>query len=191
VTSLITGATSPWERQKAQDSFAAATIKCSVPTYSRPARHRPERPSHGYFLELGGCPAQMSGGKSSSRLQKEEAVTFDVATWPGSVTDKVQQFLVRRHEGTSCDANWLEEDVIRKQRRDYMRRWRRENPALARSKGQSQKSAAIKTQARNTQLRVKFGITREQYEACALLSTIGVPSVRRAELGAERLARRP
>jgi len=53
VTSLITGATSPWERQKAQDSFAAGDdqVLCANILAAGTAIDL-SAASHGYFLEL-------------------------------------------------------------------------------------------------------------------------------------------
>lgn len=53
--------------------------------------------SHGYFLELDWLPA--NNVQAASRLvslEKDEPVTFDIATWVGSVDDKVQRILLRR-----------------------------------------------------------------------------------------------
>jgi SNF2 family DNA or RNA helicase len=53
--------------------------------------------SHGYFLELDWLPANnIQAANRLVSLQKDEPVTFDVCTWPGSVDDKVQRVLLRR-----------------------------------------------------------------------------------------------
>jgi SNF2 family DNA or RNA helicase len=57
--------------------------------------------SHGYFLELDWLPASnIQAANRLVSLQKDEPVTFDVCTWPGSVDDKVQRILLRRTQET-------------------------------------------------------------------------------------------
>jgi SNF2 family DNA or RNA helicase len=57
--------------------------------------------SHGYFLELDWLPANnIQAANRLVSLQKDEPVTFDVCTWPGSVDDKVQRILLRRTQET-------------------------------------------------------------------------------------------
>jgi SNF2 family DNA or RNA helicase len=57
--------------------------------------------SHGYFLELDWLPANnIQAANRLVSLQKDEAVTFDICTWPGSVDDKVQRILLRRTQET-------------------------------------------------------------------------------------------
>lgn len=53
--------------------------------------------SHGYFLELDWVPG--SNVQAANRLvsmMKDEPVTFDICTMPGSVDDRVQRILLRR-----------------------------------------------------------------------------------------------
>ena len=53
--------------------------------------------SHGYFLELDWVPGNNT--QAANRLVsmgKDEPVTFDVVTWPGSVDDAVQRILLTR-----------------------------------------------------------------------------------------------
>jgi SNF2 family DNA or RNA helicase len=58
--------------------------------------------SHGYFLELDWLPANnIQAANRLVSLQKDEPVTFDVCTWPGSVDDKVQRILLRRSQETA------------------------------------------------------------------------------------------
>jgi SNF2 family DNA or RNA helicase len=53
--------------------------------------------SHGYFLELDWLGTNnLQAANRLVSMQKAEAVTFDVCTWPGSHDDRVQQVLVRR-----------------------------------------------------------------------------------------------
>lgn len=52
---------------------------------------------HGYFLELDWVPGNNT--QAANRLVsmgKDEPVTFDVVTWPGSVDDAVQRILLTR-----------------------------------------------------------------------------------------------
>jgi SNF2 family DNA or RNA helicase len=53
--------------------------------------------SHGYFLELDWVPGNNT--QAANRLiaiGKNEPVTMDICTWPGSVDDRVQKVLLRR-----------------------------------------------------------------------------------------------
>jgi SWI/SNF-related matrix-associated actin-dependent regulator of chromatin subfamily A-like protein 1 len=53
--------------------------------------------SHGYFLELDYVPANnVQAANRLISMEKEEKVTFDVVTWPGSDDDRVQKILLRR-----------------------------------------------------------------------------------------------
>lgn len=53
--------------------------------------------SHGYFIELDWVPANnMQAANRLVAIGKDEKVTIDVATMPGSVDDRVQRVLVRR-----------------------------------------------------------------------------------------------
>jgi hypothetical protein len=53
--------------------------------------------SHGYFLELDFVPG--NNEQAASRLislQKDEPVTMDICTWPGTVDDGVQRTIIRK-----------------------------------------------------------------------------------------------
>jgi SNF2 family DNA or RNA helicase len=53
--------------------------------------------SHAYFLELDWVPGNnVQAANRLISMDKQEPVTADVVTWPGSADDKVQQVLVRR-----------------------------------------------------------------------------------------------
>jgi len=53
--------------------------------------------SHGYFLELDWVPGNnMQAANRLVSMMKDEPVTFDICTWPGSVDDRVQRTLLRR-----------------------------------------------------------------------------------------------
>jgi hypothetical protein len=53
--------------------------------------------SHGYFLELDWVPGNnMQAANRLVSMAKREKVTFDIATWPGSIDDAVQRVLLRR-----------------------------------------------------------------------------------------------
>lgn len=53
--------------------------------------------SHGYFLELDWLPANnVQAANRLVSLDKDEPVTFDICTMPGSVDDRVQRILLRR-----------------------------------------------------------------------------------------------
>lgn len=53
--------------------------------------------SHGYFLELDWVPGNnVQAANRLVSMDKDEPVTFDICTWPGSVDDRVQRILLRR-----------------------------------------------------------------------------------------------
>lgn len=53
--------------------------------------------SHGYFLELDWVPGNnLQAANRLVAIGKQEKVTMDVCTWPGSVDDRVQNVLLRR-----------------------------------------------------------------------------------------------
>lgn len=95
---MITGATRQAQRVAIQDDFrhnrlqvVGANILAAGTAIDLSAA------SHGYFLELdwvSGNNAQAANRLVS--MDKKELVTFDVATWPGSVDDRIQKVLLRR-----------------------------------------------------------------------------------------------
>lgn len=95
---LITSDTPPKKREQVQASFregktqvVAANILAAGTAIDLSAA------SHGYFLELDWVPGNnMQAANRLISMTKTEPVTFDVATWPGSVDDRVQRVLVRR-----------------------------------------------------------------------------------------------
>lgn len=55
--------------------------------------------SHGYFLELDWVPGNnVQAANRLISMDKTEAVTFDITTWPGSADDRVQRILLRRSQ---------------------------------------------------------------------------------------------
>jgi superfamily II DNA or RNA helicase len=94
----ITGDTSPKKREKVQTDFRegktqviAANILAAGTAIDLSAA------SHAYMVELDWVPGNnMQAVNRLVSLQKQEPVSVDVVTWPGSVDDRVQRVLTRR-----------------------------------------------------------------------------------------------
>lgn len=95
---LITGKQSLRERARVQDDFragrtrvVAANIQAAGTAIDLSAA------SQAYFLELSWVPGDnLQAANRLISLEKHEPVSADVATWPGSVDDRVQNVLIRR-----------------------------------------------------------------------------------------------
>lgn len=97
-TELITGKTSPAQRERVQENFRKGLtqivigniISCGTAIDLSSA-------SHAYFLELDWVSGNnVQAANRLVSMEKQEKVTVDVVTWPGSIDDKVQQVLIRR-----------------------------------------------------------------------------------------------
>ena len=95
---LITGATPARERERVLTDFregrlqvvGANILAAGTATDMSAARH-------GYFLELCWVPGvNVQAANRLVSMEKDDPVTFDVCTWPGSTDDRVQQVLVKR-----------------------------------------------------------------------------------------------
>lgn len=94
----ITGATSPAERQRIQQAFREGRIQVVIANIAAAgtaidlsAAH------HGYFLELDWVPGNnIQAANRLVSLQKNEPVSIDVVTSPGTVDDAVQKIVLRR-----------------------------------------------------------------------------------------------
>jgi SWI/SNF-related matrix-associated actin-dependent regulator 1 of chromatin subfamily A len=97
-TDLIIGGASQATRTRVQKEFREGTLQviCANIMAAGTAIDLSSA-SHGYFLELdwlSGNNAQAANRLIS--MDKDEPVTFDICTWPGSVDDAIQRVLVRR-----------------------------------------------------------------------------------------------
>jgi len=95
---LINGATPAAERERIQSQFRAGMIQVVLANILAAGTAIDlSAASHGYFLELDWLGANnMQAANRLVSLQKNEPVTFDVCTAPGTVDERVQQVLVRR-----------------------------------------------------------------------------------------------
>lgn len=95
---VLNGDTPQRERSEIQDDFHAG--RCQVVVANILAAGTAidlSAASHGYFLELDWLPANnVQAANRLVSMQKDEPVTFDVCTMPGTVDDRVQRVLVRR-----------------------------------------------------------------------------------------------
>jgi SNF2 family DNA or RNA helicase len=95
---VINGSTSPKRRVEILDDFRqgrtrvlCANIQTAGTAIDLSAA------SHGFFLELSWLPADnVQAAFRMVAMGKDEKVTADVATWPGSADDAVQSVLMRR-----------------------------------------------------------------------------------------------
>lgn len=95
---VITGATSATQRQLIQDDFLAGKIQIVVANIlAAGAGIDLSAANHGYFLELDWLPSNnMQAANRLVSMQKDEKVSMDVCTWPGSADDYIQRVLLRR-----------------------------------------------------------------------------------------------
>ena len=99
--SLITGATPNKERQSIMAEFKAGVCQVVIGQIIAAGTSIDlSAASHGYFLELDYVPG--NNEQAANRLvnmQKQDPVTFDIVTWPGTMDDKVQRTLMRKVSG--------------------------------------------------------------------------------------------
>ena len=98
VSALITGDTLSRQREFVQEQFRSGMFQvvCANVLAAGTAIDL-SAASHGYFLELDWTPGNNT--QAANRLvsmEKQEPVTFDVVTWPGSTDDRVQRVLLRQ-----------------------------------------------------------------------------------------------
>lgn len=98
VAEVINGDTSPKRKELVQDHFRSGVTQviCANIMTAGTAIDL-SAASHGYFLELDWVPG--NNEQAANRLvnlQTGEPVTIDVATWPGTIDDRIQRVLMRR-----------------------------------------------------------------------------------------------
>ena len=95
---LITGETSQAHRVKIQEEFALGILDVVVGQIRACGTAIDlSAASHAYFLELDWVPGNnLQAANRLIAIGKDEKVTADVCTWPGSVDDRVQKVLLRR-----------------------------------------------------------------------------------------------
>lgn len=97
-TELITGKTMPVQREKIQNNFRDGLTQVVVGNImSCGTAIDLSSASHGYFLELDWVSGNnVQAANRLVSMMKNEKVTIDVATVPGTIDDGVQQVLMRR-----------------------------------------------------------------------------------------------
>lgn len=97
-TELITGKTTPVQRERIQNNFRNGLTQTVVGNIlSCGTAIDLSSASHGHFLELDWVSGNnVQAANRLVSMEKMEGVTFDVATWPGSFDDRVQNVLMRR-----------------------------------------------------------------------------------------------
>lgn len=95
---LLNGSTSTTRRVEIQDNFRHGKSKVVVANIAAAGTAIDlSAASHGFFLELDWVPGNnMQAANRLVSMQKDEPVTFDIVTWPGSIDDRVQRVLIRR-----------------------------------------------------------------------------------------------
>ncbi len=95
---LLTGKTSPTQRERIQKSFREGLTDVVVGNILAAGTAIDlSAASHGFFLELDWLPSNnVQAANRLVSLDKAEPVTYDVVTWPGSHDDRVQRVLIRR-----------------------------------------------------------------------------------------------
>lgn len=95
---LLNGDTSSSTRQLIQDEFRAGKTQVVVANIAAAGTAIDlSAASHGFFLELDWVPGNnMQAANRLVSMQKDEPVTFDICTMPGSIDDRVQRVLIRR-----------------------------------------------------------------------------------------------
>jgi SNF2 family DNA or RNA helicase len=97
-TEIINGKTSPKQRELIQENFkngltqivAGNIMACGTAIDLSAA-------NHAWMMEMDWVPANnVQAANRLVSMMKDEKVTVDVVTWPGSMDDRVQQVLVRR-----------------------------------------------------------------------------------------------
>lgn len=95
---LITGDTPERKREEIQKAFREGRLQviCANIMAAGTAIDLSEA-SHAYFIELDWVPGNnMQAANRLVSMEKQEKVSADVVTWPGSADDRVQRVLMRR-----------------------------------------------------------------------------------------------
>jgi len=94
----ITGETTMPRRQAVQDSFRTGATQVVVANIMAAGTAIDlSAASHAYFLELDWVPGNnMQAASRLVSVTKQEKVTVDAVTWPGSVDERVQRVLMQR-----------------------------------------------------------------------------------------------
>lgn len=97
-TELITGKTTPVQREKIQNNFRSGLTQVIVGNImSCGTAIDLSSASHGHFIELDWVSGNnVQAANRLVSMEKKEKVTIDVATVPGTIDDGVQQVLMRR-----------------------------------------------------------------------------------------------
>jgi SWI/SNF-related matrix-associated actin-dependent regulator 1 of chromatin subfamily A len=100
---LITGATSATQREHIQQDFREGRTQVVVANVLAAGTAIDlSAARHGYFLELDWVPGNnLQAANRLVNMDKDDKVTFDIATWPGSADDRVQKILLRRAQELS------------------------------------------------------------------------------------------
>jgi SNF2 family DNA or RNA helicase len=95
---LLNGGTAARERQEIQDDFRKGLLQAVVANIQAAGTAIDlSAASHGFFLELWWVGSDnLQAANRLVSMQKDEPVTFDIVTWPGSIDDRVQRVLLRR-----------------------------------------------------------------------------------------------
>jgi SWI/SNF-related matrix-associated actin-dependent regulator 1 of chromatin subfamily A len=95
---LLIGETSQAKRVAIQEQFALGMIDVIVGQIRACGTAIDlSAASHGYFLELDWVPGNnLQAANRLVAIGKDEPVTMDICTWPGSIDDRVQKVLLRR-----------------------------------------------------------------------------------------------
>lgn len=95
---LITGATPLKERERIQAEFKTGLLEGVVANILAAGTAIDlSAASHAYFLELDWVPGNnLQAVNRLVSVEKEEPVTVDIVTWPGTVDERIQSVLLRR-----------------------------------------------------------------------------------------------
>lgn len=95
---LMAGETSSAQREKIQEQFAVGLLDVVVGQIRACGTAIDlSAASHCYFLELDWLPGNnLQAANRLVAIGKDEKVTADICTWPGSVDDRLQRVLMRR-----------------------------------------------------------------------------------------------
>lgn len=95
---LLTGKTTSRQREVIQENFRKGLTRVVIGNILAAGTAIDlSSASHGYFLELDWLPSNnVQAANRLVSLDKQEPVTYDVVTWPGSADDRVQRTLIRR-----------------------------------------------------------------------------------------------
>jgi len=98
MTEVINGSTSPKQRELIQERFRSGLTRIVVANILAAGTAIDlSVASQAYFLEMDWVPANnLQAANRLVSMDKQEAITVDVVTWPGSTDDRVQSVLMRR-----------------------------------------------------------------------------------------------